>query len=88
VLRAVACCRDVLIQTKSPLISERAFLLSSGEFQLSEGDLCRDDDKRLGISDKLIRLSVGIEATEDLIADLEQALENVKKGDTAAAKVR
>ena len=34
-------------------------------------------DKRvaLGISDALIRLSVGIEDTEDLIADLEQALE-------------
>jgi cystathionine gamma-lyase len=34
-------------------------------------------DKRaaLGISDELIRLSVGIEDTDDLIADLEQALE-------------
>jgi cystathionine gamma-lyase len=31
----------------------------------------RDD---LGISDSLIRLSVGVEAVEDLIADLEQAL--------------
>jgi cystathionine beta-lyase/cystathionine gamma-synthase len=30
---------------------------------------------RLGISDGLIRFSIGIEATEDLIADLEQALE-------------
>ncbi len=29
---------------------------------------------RLGISDGLIRFSIGIEATEDLIADLEQAL--------------
>jgi cystathionine gamma-lyase len=34
-------------------------------------------DKRaaLGISDTLVRLSVGIEDTDDLIADLEQALE-------------
>lgn len=31
---------------------------------------------RLGISDSLIRLSVGIEDVDDLIADLEQALEN------------
>ena len=29
---------------------------------------------KLGISDKLIRLSVGIEALDDLIADLDQAL--------------
>jgi cystathionine gamma-lyase len=28
----------------------------------------------LGISDQLIRLSVGIEAVDDLIADLDQAL--------------
>jgi cystathionine gamma-lyase len=30
--------------------------------------------QRLGISDSLVRLSVGIEDTDDLIADLEQAL--------------
>ena len=29
---------------------------------------------RLGISDQLIRLSVGIEALDDLVADLDQAL--------------
>lgn len=33
---------------------------------------------RLGISDTLIRLSVGIESKEDLIADLEQALARAK----------
>jgi cystathionine beta-lyase/cystathionine gamma-synthase len=33
-----------------------------------------DDRRRLGIGDDLIRLSVGIEATDDLIADLEQSL--------------
>jgi cystathionine beta-lyase/cystathionine gamma-synthase len=32
------------------------------------------DRQRLGISDRLIRLSVGIEATEDLIQDFAQAL--------------
>jgi hypothetical protein len=30
--------------------------------------------QKLGISDSLVRLSVGIEDTEDLIGDLEQAL--------------
>jgi cystathionine beta-lyase/cystathionine gamma-synthase len=34
-----------------------------------------DERRRLGISDHLIRMSVGIEAAEDLIADFEQALE-------------
>jgi cystathionine beta-lyase/cystathionine gamma-synthase len=33
-----------------------------------------EDRKRIGISDGLIRLSVGIEATEDLIRDFERAL--------------
>ena len=33
-----------------------------------------DQHARLGISENLIRLSCGIEAAEDLIADLEQAL--------------
>jgi cystathionine beta-lyase/cystathionine gamma-synthase len=33
-----------------------------------------EDRRALGISDSLIRLSVGLEATEDLIADFEQAL--------------
>jgi cystathionine beta-lyase/cystathionine gamma-synthase len=30
--------------------------------------------ERMGISDGLVRLSVGIEAPEDIIEDLEQAL--------------
>jgi cystathionine beta-lyase/cystathionine gamma-synthase len=32
------------------------------------------DRQRLGISDSLIRVSVGIEATEDIIEDFDQAL--------------
>jgi len=36
--------------------------------------LSPEDRRRLGISDELIRVSVGIEATEDLIEDFEQAL--------------
>lgn len=34
--------------------------------------------KHMGISDGMLRLSVGIEAVEDIIADLEQALEKAK----------
>jgi cystathionine beta-lyase/cystathionine gamma-synthase len=37
-----------------------------------------EDRSRLGITDGLVRISVGIEDVEDLIADLEQALETIK----------
>ncbi len=40
----------------------------------SHSGMSREDRLRLGISDRLIRLSVGIEATEDLIEDFKQAL--------------
>jgi len=32
---------------------------------------------RIGIGDGLVRLSVGIEALEDILSDLEQALDRV-----------
>ncbi len=41
----------------------------------SHAGMSREDRVRIGIGDGLIRLSVGLEATEDLAADLEQALE-------------
>ena len=31
--------------------------------------------ERLGVNDRLLRLSVGIEAVEDILSDLEQAME-------------
>jgi len=34
----------------------------------------REEREQLGISDNLVRLSVGLEDVEDLIADLDQAL--------------
>src|SRR5207302_5954991 len=34
--------------------------------------------ERLGITDGLVRISVGIEDTDDIIADLDQALAQVK----------
>ncbi|HJQ25313.1 MAG TPA: aminotransferase class I/II-fold pyridoxal phosphate-dependent enzyme [Blastocatellia bacterium] len=40
----------------------------------SHSGMSPEDRVRLGISDSLIRVSVGIEAPEDLIADFEQAL--------------
>ena len=38
-------------------------------------DVAEADRLRLGITDSLIRLSVGLENTQDLIDDLAQALE-------------
>ena len=40
----------------------------------SHAGLSRDDRLSLGIRDNLIRMSVGIEATEDILEDLNQAL--------------
>ena len=51
----------------------------------SHAGMSPDDRERLGISDRLIRLSVGIEATEDLIADMEQALEKTSTGKRATS---
>jgi cystathionine beta-lyase/cystathionine gamma-synthase len=35
----------------------------------------REERLRAGVTDSLVRLSVGIEDAEDIIADLDQALE-------------
>jgi cystathionine beta-lyase/cystathionine gamma-synthase len=40
----------------------------------SHSGMSQEDRKALGITDGLIRMSVGIEATEDIIEDFEQAL--------------
>jgi cystathionine beta-lyase/cystathionine gamma-synthase len=40
----------------------------------SHSGMSSEERHRIGITDELIRLSVGIEATDDLVADLEQAL--------------
>lgn len=39
--------------------------------------LSREDRKKIGISDSLVRFSTGIESTEDLIEDFDQALNKV-----------
>lgn len=37
-----------------------------------------EERERMGISDSLVRLSVGLENVEDLMADLEQAFAQIK----------
>ncbi|KAA0712994.1 Cystathionine gamma-lyase [Triplophysa tibetana] len=41
---------------------------------MTHASVCENERKKLGISDTLVRLSVGLEDEEDIIADLEQAL--------------
>jgi cystathionine beta-lyase/cystathionine gamma-synthase len=43
----------------------------------SHAGLSRDERLKAGIGDELIRLSVGIEDTDDLIEDFEQALRQI-----------
>lgn len=44
---------------------------------MTHASLPPEQRKTLGISNTLIRLSVGIEDVEDLVADMEQALSQV-----------
>jgi methionine-gamma-lyase len=46
---------------------------------MTHSDVDPEERKELGISDQLIRLSVGVEHPDDLIWDIEQALSHVKK---------
>ena len=44
---------------------------------MTHADVPREDKERMGISDAMVRLSIGIENVDDLISDLEQALGEV-----------
>jgi Cys/Met metabolism PLP-dependent enzyme len=48
--------------------------LASHPSTMTHSDVTREEQMRLGITPALIRLSVGIEHPDDLIADLDQAL--------------
>jgi cystathionine beta-lyase/cystathionine gamma-synthase len=52
---------------------------------MTHGDVPRAMRERIGITDGLVRLSVGLENPRDIIADLSQALD-VARGTGAAAK--
>jgi cystathionine beta-lyase/cystathionine gamma-synthase len=44
--------------------------------------------QRLGVTDRLIRMSVGIESVHDILADIEQALSSIKSSQTVAGGIR
>lgn len=43
---------------------------------MTHASIPKEERDKSGLADTLIRLSVGVEDAEDLIADLEQALKN------------
>ena len=45
---------------------------------MTHADVEEAERNRVGITDGLVRLSVGLEDVEDLIADLDRALERVE----------
>jgi cystathionine gamma-lyase len=54
----------------------------------THGDIPKEERDRLGITDRLIRLSVGLEAPEDIIADLDQAFAAVLKANAVVGGAR
>ena len=44
---------------------------------MTHSDVSEEDRKLLGISDNLVRLSIGVEHHSDIIWDIQQALEKV-----------
>ena len=59
--------------------------LVSHPAQMTHKSIPADKRKAAGVVDGLIRLSAGLEDTEDLIADLRQALDRLASSDTDAA---
>ena len=51
--------------------------LSEQPALMSYYDLSSEEREEIGIKDNLVRLSIGIESADDLIADLAQALKSV-----------
>ena len=47
-------------------------------FTMTHADVPDDVKKRLGVSESMLRISVGIENADDLIADLRQALRTIE----------
>ncbi|MCK0125695.1 PLP-dependent aspartate aminotransferase family protein [Gelidibacter sp. F2691] len=65
-----------LIKSSMSLAGVESTVLSP--HKTSHSLLSQDERDAIGVSDNLIRFSVGIESNKDLIADLEQAIDKVK----------
>jgi cysteine-S-conjugate beta-lyase len=56
--------------------------------KMSHAAMSKEERERRGITDGLLRLSVGLEAADDLIADFEQALSYVKETSSSTVSAR
>jgi cysteine-S-conjugate beta-lyase len=56
--------------------------------KMSHAAMPKEERERRGITDGLLRLSVGLEAADDLIADFEQALSYVKETSSSTVSAR
>lgn len=65
-----------LIKSSMSLAGVESTMLSP--HKTSHALLTQEERDKIGVSDNLIRFSVGIESKKDLIADIEQAIEKVK----------
>ena len=63
------CTKAVSLGTVDSLLSHPASMSHSG--------MSKEDRLKSGVTDGLIRMSVGLEAAEDIVADLSQALEDL-----------
>nr|MBS0038215.1 cystathionine gamma-synthase [Saprospiraceae bacterium] len=71
-------CRKVLEKTKYFLLAESLGGVESligHPASMTHGSIPKEERMKTGLTDSLIRLSVGVENIDDLIGDLEQALE-------------
>jgi cystathionine beta-lyase/cystathionine gamma-synthase len=69
---------EFLHRTKIPIVAPSlggVETLLTRPVTTSHAGMTANDRKRLGISDTLIRMSVGVEATDELLEDLSQALQ-------------
>jgi len=74
VARAEACAARLRIPILAPSLGGVHSLITRPA-TTSHASLSADERRSLGIGDALLRLSVGIESTEDLLQDLRQALQ-------------
>jgi cystathionine beta-lyase/cystathionine gamma-synthase len=70
--------------TLAPSLGSVESLVSMPLFT-SHAMISAEDRAKMGVTDQMIRLSVGIENAADLIADLEHALEVVKAPERVTA---
>ena len=69
----MGCC-DTVAPCHGTALNEKKGDPASHPASMTHSDIAPDEQMRLGITPALIRLSIGIENPDDLIADLDQAL--------------